>query len=109
MAFITADFLSGVYHWGIDNYGSKETPIFGNQIHGFQRHHQYPWTITYRQFCNRISPICKSALPFCLILLCFNDLPSSLEIWLSMSCLFVIFSQQFHSWSHSKKTQIPKY
>ncbi len=31
-----ADLLSGVYHWGVDNYGDGGTPIFGSQIAGFQ-------------------------------------------------------------------------
>jgi ubiquitin-conjugating enzyme E2 variant len=30
-----ADFGSGVYHWSLDNYGSKNTPIVGGQIEGF--------------------------------------------------------------------------
>lgn len=31
-----ADLLSGVYHWGVDNYGDGSTPVFGSQIAGFQ-------------------------------------------------------------------------
>lgn len=31
-----ADFGSGVYHWSMDNYGNKDTPIFGTQIEAFQ-------------------------------------------------------------------------
>ena len=31
-----ADLLSGVYHWGVDNYGDGATPVFGSQIAGFQ-------------------------------------------------------------------------
>jgi hypothetical protein len=31
-----ADFGSGVYHWSMDNYGDKNTPIFGTQIEAFQ-------------------------------------------------------------------------
>jgi ubiquitin-conjugating enzyme E2 variant len=31
-----ADFGSGVYHWAMDNYGNKNTPIFGTQIEAFQ-------------------------------------------------------------------------
>jgi len=46
--YLAADLLSEIYHWSIDNYGSKDTPIVGKQIDGFQRHHRYPWTITYR-------------------------------------------------------------
>ena len=37
-----ADLLSGVYHWGVDNYGDGDTPVFGSQIAGFQvrLHHE---------------------------------------------------------------------
>ncbi len=30
------DLASGVYHWGVDNYGDGDTPVFGSQIAGFQ-------------------------------------------------------------------------
>lgn len=36
IGYILADLGSGVYHWGIDNYGDGSTPIFGNQIEAFQ-------------------------------------------------------------------------
>lgn len=38
-----ADFLTGVYHWSVDNYGDRSTPVVGSQIADFQRHHQKPW------------------------------------------------------------------
>ena len=50
----TADFLTGVYHWSVDNYGSGQTPVVGSQIAAFQGHHQEPWTITQREFCNNV-------------------------------------------------------
>ena len=46
IGFILADLGSGIYHWGIDNYGDESTPIFGNQIEAFQGHHKWPWTKT---------------------------------------------------------------
>jgi hypothetical protein len=36
IGFEFADFGSGVYHWAMDNYGSKSTPVFGTQIEAFQ-------------------------------------------------------------------------
>ena len=39
-AYILADAGTGIYHWGVDNYGDANTPIFGPQIDAFQGHHQ---------------------------------------------------------------------
>jgi hypothetical protein len=36
IGFEFADFGSGVYHWAMDNYGNKNTPVFGTQIEAFQ-------------------------------------------------------------------------
>ena len=51
-----------MYHWGVDNYGDGSTPIFGSQIVGFQGHHQWPWVITQREFCNNMHKV-----HFCLV------------------------------------------
>ena len=52
-----ADFLTGLYHWGVDNYGDGSTPVVGGQIAAFQGHHQRPWTITQREFCNNLHKV----------------------------------------------------
>jgi hypothetical protein len=54
---LPADFLTGVYHWSVDNYGDGSTPIVGSQIAAFQGHHQKPWTITEREFCNNVHKV----------------------------------------------------
>ena len=33
---VGADIGSGLYHFGVDNYGSKDTPVVGSQIAAFQ-------------------------------------------------------------------------
>jgi hypothetical protein len=48
---------SGIYHWGVDNYGDGSTPVFGRQIAAFQGHHQRPWTITQREFANNMHQV----------------------------------------------------
>jgi len=104
--YLAADLLSEIYHWSIDNYGSKDTPIVGKQIDGFQRHHRYPWTITYRQLCNNISPICFASLPFSFLAAATH--PGALiEIWSIVACVFILFSQQFHAWAHCKRSDLP--
>ena len=57
-AYLLADLGTAVYHWLVDNYGSAATPVFGGQIAAFQGHHQRPWTITERQFCNNMHKVC---------------------------------------------------
>lgn len=52
---------TGVYHWGVDNYGDGNTPVFGRQIAAFQGHHQRPWTITQREFANNLHQVRRRA------------------------------------------------
>lgn len=46
---------------GVDNYGDGNTPVFGRQIAAFQGHHQRPWTITQREFCNNVHQVSTAA------------------------------------------------
>lgn len=36
---LLADLVSGVFHWSVDNYGNRDTPVFGSVIEAFQGHH----------------------------------------------------------------------
>jgi hypothetical protein len=99
-----ADIGSGVYHWSMDNYGTKNTPIFGTQIEAFQGHHELPWTITYRQVCNNIYKICQATAPFCLAGLVVIDNPFVL-IWMATAICFINLSQELHKWSHQGREQ----
>lgn len=39
VGYLIADLVSGVFHWSVDNYGNKDTPVFGTVIEAFQGHH----------------------------------------------------------------------
>ncbi|MCO5575241.1 hypothetical protein L7F22_029040 [Adiantum nelumboides] len=105
-AYIAADLATGIYHWGVDNYGDARTPIFGPQIDAFQGHHKRPWTIAKRQFANNIHALARPATfslaPF-LLLPCPAYVDSFLAVFLSC----VVYSQQFHAWAHTKKKDVP--
>ncbi|KAL4619131.1 hypothetical protein ACB092_06G057700 [Castanea dentata] len=106
VGYILADLGSGVYHWGIDNYGSASTPIFGAQIDAFQGHHKWPWTITRRQFANNLHALAR-AVTFTVLPM---DLASNDPIFLAFvgvcsGC--IMFSQQFHAWAHTTKSRLP--
>ncbi|GLT59399.1 hypothetical protein SLA2020_322200 [Shorea laevis] len=106
VGYLLADLGSGVYHWGIDNYGDASTPVFGAQIEAFQGHHKWPWTITRRQFANNLHALAR-AITFSVLpidLLC-NDPIVHGFVALCSGC--IMFSQQFHAWAHGTKSKLP--
>lgn len=104
--YVIADLGSGVYHWGIDNYGDATTPFFGSQIEAFQGHHRWPWTITKRQFANNLHSLAKvitfTVLPLDLII--HNSIAHG---FIGICSLCIMFSQQFHAWAHGTKSRLP--
>ncbi|KAK7316752.1 hypothetical protein RJT34_00443 [Clitoria ternatea] len=104
--YILADLGSGVYHWAIDNYGDGSTPIVGAQIEAFQGHHKWPWTITRRQFANNLHALARAVtftvLPIEII---FHDPIVQGFVGVCSGC--IMFSQQFHAWSHGTKSRLP--
>ncbi|XP_068644366.1 fatty acid desaturase 4, chloroplastic-like [Aristolochia californica] len=106
LGYFLADLGSGVYHWGIDNYGGAETPVFGTQIAAFQGHHKWPWTITRRQFANNLHALARAVtftvLPMDLLI---ND--PVVHAFVSVCAGCIIFSQQFHAWAHGTKSRLP--
>ncbi|KAI8470083.1 MAG: low CO2-induced protein [Monoraphidium minutum] len=107
-AYVLSDLGTGVYHWGVDNYGDGSTPVFGRQIAAFQGHHQRPWTITQREFCNNLHQVFKpAALPAAGILALSPLLGVGAGFFLPSFLFLVCMSQQFHAWSHMKKSELP--
>ncbi|CAE8586731.1 unnamed protein product [Polarella glacialis] len=99
-----ADFGTGVYHFSVDNYGSASTPVVGSQIEAFQGHHEEPWTITHRDFCNNCFPTCLATMPF----LAAGELLASspyLLLWAVTACAGIAFCQALHKWSHTLRSQ----
>ncbi|VVA22751.1 PREDICTED: transmembrane 189 [Prunus dulcis] len=106
VGYVLADLGSGIYHWGIDNYGSALTPIVGAQIEAFQGYNKWPWTITRRQFANNLHVVARvvtfMVLPIDVV--CDDPIVHGLVAVCSGS---IMFCQQFHAWAHSTKSQLP--
>lgn len=107
-SYLLSDLGTGIYHWSVDNYGSGETPMFGRQIAAFQGHHQRPWTITQREFCNNLHQVFKpAAYPAAALLLASPFLPPAVNAFTGSFLWLVCMSQQFHAFSHMKKSELP--
>mmetsp|Transcript_257 Transcript_257/g.508 ORF Transcript_257/g.508 Transcript_257/m.508 type:complete len:329 (+) Transcript_257:153-1139(+) len=107
-SYVLADLGTGIYHWAVDNYGSGRTPVFGKQIEAFQGHHVRPWTITEREFCNNVHQVFKPALaPSAALALLAGTATPEWNIGASSFLYLACMSQQFHAWSHMKKSELP--
>jgi ubiquitin-conjugating enzyme E2 variant len=109
-AYFLSDLGTGIYHWGVDNYGDGNTPVFGGQIAAFQGHHQRPWTITEREFCNNVHKVFGPAIPVAGALFLGSCVHPGTWSAVSSTFLFLVcMSQQFHAWSHMKKSELPAF
>eukprot|EP01039_Chlorochromonas_danica_P006493 gene6493-7159_t len=104
-SLILGDFGTGIFHWSVDNYGSKETPIFGSVCHAFQGHHQNPWTITYRPFANNVYKIAIATLPILTFLLVLPIEPH-FRLFLTFFINWWLLSQEIHKYSHMIKPPV---
>lgn len=103
LGYLFADFGVGVYHWGVDNYGSENTPIFGFQIAAFQGHHSFPWTISHRQFANNLYRLTQPTTPQMLALLAL-PIPPAFASFYASSLIFIVLSQEMHRQAHMTRS-----
>ncbi|KAL7598208.1 fatty acid desaturase 4, chloroplastic [Lactuca sativa] len=105
--YLFSDLATGIYHWGIDNYGDASTPLIGAQCDMALGHHKWPWKITKRQVANNLhllaGGVTFTMLPINLI---YHDQPVVMG-FLGVASGCVMFSQQFHAWAHGTKSKLP--
>ena len=112
-SYALADLGTGIFHWSVDNYGDKNTPVAGNVIDAFQGHHRWPWTITKRQWANNIHKTCIAPLLFTvpqLLVFGGSDMQGSgdSDLFFGSFWALVVLSQQTHAWAHMKPSEQPK-
>uniref|UniRef100_A0A7S0ZBR6 Lipid desaturase domain-containing protein n=1 Tax=Timspurckia oligopyrenoides TaxID=708627 RepID=A0A7S0ZBR6_9RHOD len=96
-----ADFGTAVYHWAVDNYGDRNTPLVGYQIDAFQGHHTSPWTITERGTFNNLHRACVPVLlPFMMICTIGSELNFNVKLFLGVFLSSIVMCQEIHKWAH---------
>jgi ubiquitin-conjugating enzyme E2 variant len=106
LAYLLADFVSGVFHWMGDTWGSTDMPILGQAfIKPFREHHVDQLEITRHDFLEVNGNNCIISLPFALgahfIPFHHGETWSIFAVSFVASFVMWIFAtNQFHKWSH---------
>lgn len=106
---LTADFLSGLVHWGADTWGSVDLPVFGAAfIRPFREHHIDPTSITRHDFIETNGD--NFMLPTLPLFYLYYKLMSSPTFYQQnvgaiyftfLLAIFVAMTNQIHKWSHT--------
>ncbi|KAK3799137.1 hypothetical protein RRG08_051412 [Elysia crispata] len=110
LGILTADFASGLVHWGADTWGTVELPIIGSGfIRPFREHHIDPTSITRHDFIETNGDnfaVCIPVMAYCAYQFLFlprEAIPASYNwmMYLFLLCVFVSLTNQCHKWSHT--------
>jgi len=106
LAMASADFFSGLFHWGADTWGTIDTPVFGAMIRSFREHHVAPVAICGHDWIEANGDNCMMTLPVVLLTACKAVNQTSLyelfvHNFLVMLVIWVALTNQIHKWSHT--------
>lgn len=107
LAYLAADFISGLVHWAFDRLIDERVPYLGpNFVRPFREHHADPLEITQHDFVELNGNTCIAALPLlAAVLFAFEPDAAgagavAVTTFVGMLLLWTIATNQFHKWSH---------
>lgn len=99
-----ADGWSGLVHWGLDTWGTIDTPIFGNVIQFFRSHHEFP-----RDMCKvdwmRVNY--QNCFVGMLSVAMTSSLWPNMPVTSAIGCFHLGLTNQYHAWSHELPADLP--
>jgi len=103
LIFLSADFLTGVYHFTVDTYGVLNSKFFKNSVDPLLLHHVDPLFITTQSYWQINGGMYVFSFLIFFLSLFFGI---QWELWLLL--LFCSNGNSIHKWSHAKYENIPK-
>lgn len=105
VSWLAADAGSGVFHFGVDNYGSPKTPVVGKMIKEFQEHHIHPWDLQEVSIPSNVVHTGQILGPALLAIAALN--PNYLVQTAALAAVTGgVMTQVSHRWAH-QGTQAP--
>ena len=112
VAWILADFVSGLVHWSADTYGADDTPLFGPWlIKPFRQHHQYARDICTHNLVLTIGNSCTLAAPLqagvLYLMLSDEDVSftsAAFSFVFNLFTMAMVATNVLHKWAHAEKT-----
>lgn len=96
-----ADLGSGVFHWAVDNYPTRKTPVIGNLAEEFQVHHHEPTSILARSTASNFAQVGMfAALP--LLATAIVNPTAAVTAGLTSMMVGTSLSQASHRWTHDR-------
>ena len=101
---LAADFVAGLVHFSMDNYGSRSTPLVGGEIGANRRHHIEPRLFLRNSWWKNA----RSTLPIILFIAAIFYACDMINIF-SITFLIVGWNaNEVHKWSHQSQKERPK-
>jgi ubiquitin-conjugating enzyme E2 variant len=107
LAYLAADFVSGLVHWAADTWGTPDWPIAGSAlIRPFREHHVDPLAITRHDFIETNGNNCAISVPVAIGVALMKQSPELVghffaAVFTFWMLFFVLLTNQFHKWSHT--------